>query len=40
MRYFIDQLKERNVKKYAAFIVHGSWLLAANKIAKADFEDI
>ena len=41
MRYFIDQLKERNFqKRTVAFIENGSWAPVANKIMKADFEDM
>ena len=41
MRYFIDQLKERNFqKRTVAFIENGSWAPVAKKIMKADFEDM
>ena len=41
MRYFIDQLKERNFqKRTVAFIENGSWAPVANKIMKAEFESM
>ena len=41
MRYCIHQLKERNFqKRTVAFIENGSWAPVANKIMKADFEDM